>query len=68
MPARTSSTRTQKAAARVGILARWRDADDPELLSARRALILARLEDRCADLTAELAAAGKQFRALDDAS
>lgn len=60
MPTRNPSR--QQAAARVAILARWRPADDPELIQARRALSIAQAESRLTDATAAIAEAGEKLR------
>jgi hypothetical protein len=54
----------QRAAARVAILARWRDADDPELVQARRSLEIARAEAHLAAATEAAVVAAAQLRAL----
>jgi hypothetical protein len=54
----------QRAAAKVAILARWRAADDPDLLRARRALAAARTEARLAQAADALVAAGAHLREL----
>jgi hypothetical protein len=54
----------QRAAAKVAILARWRAADDPDLLQARHALAAARAEARLADAAEALTTAGAQLRTM----
>ena len=62
MPARNPTH--QQAAARVAILARWRAADDPELIEARRLLAVARAEARVIGAADALTVAGAQLRDL----
>lgn len=62
MPARNPAH--QRAAAKVAILARWRDADDPDLVRARQALAIARTEARLVEAAEALAVAGGKLRAL----
>jgi hypothetical protein len=55
----------QKAAAHVAILSRWREADDPELINARRQLVVARAEAKIAEAAEAVSLARDELRALD---